>query len=165
MDLPAGTTLFDRARAVAVQARLMITWPTDEPPPPPPRKLAPPPPPEPPPEPVVAAPPEPAPEPPPPEPIVIAVPLPRPVIVRRPEPAFPLVPVILAGTTAAAAGTFAALAGSRYNSLSDHTQPLVAAQDARDQGKTFQTTSLVLGGIALTSAAVAVVMYLTQERP
>jgi hypothetical protein len=170
VEVPPEATVFERARAIAVQARLLIDWPLEDPSPapaaPPPRRPLPP-------APVLAAPApavellpavappvESQPPPPPAEPPApIVAPVGRPpaalaAAVARPvepthAPTWAWISTLTGAGAGVAAGVCALIANDRYQALSDRSIPLADARRVRDQGKRFQTAGLVLGGVAV----------------
>jgi hypothetical protein len=193
LAVQASSPLFERAYAIAIQARLMIEAerPSDRPPTAPePERLArrprvePKPAPSPP-----AAEPVPAADTPPP-PLALPSPAPPPALAQllpespaAPPPAvavavaagagaeiaprraaWPWVTLGLAAGAAAAAGTCGVVAGMRYRALSNRSLTLDQAIKLRDDGKRLQTAGLVLSGSAAVAAAVGILGLVRSPR-
>lgn len=193
LAVQASSPLFERAYAIAIQARLMIEAerPSDRPPTAPgPARLAG--------RPRVA--PKPAPSPPAAEPVLAAdTPAPAPLALPSPAPppalaqllpespaapplpvaagagaagaeiaprraAWPWVTLSLAAGAAAAAGTCGVVAGMHYRALSNRSLTLDQAIKLRDDGKRLQTAGLVLSGPAAVAAAVGILGLVRSPR-
>jgi hypothetical protein len=76
-------------------------------------------------------------------------------------PRWPWIPTAIGAGAAVAAGISAALSRGHYNALEDKGQPLASARSEKSAGEKWQTTSLVLAGVAAIAVGTGIVGFAT----
>jgi hypothetical protein len=86
----------------------------------------------------------------------------QPASAARPEKQWPWIPTLLGSGSAVAAGICAVVARSRYNALSDKSQPYASAQALKTGGQNWQVASIVFSGVAAVGLGAGLVGFATR---